>query len=599
MACAVVAVAEVDVDEIEVFPGDPIVITAIGEPARESEVPFGINAISAEELDLAAVGNLADALVRAEGIHVRGYGGAGSLRTLSSRGGNSNQTLVLVDGQPINNHQGGDVDFNAVALEDVERVEVMAGPSSALYGANATAGVVNVITRSIPEEPRVSFRGDYGSFNEKGAELAAGLPVGPAGIDVGGNFRGSNGFRENDDFRGVGGHAKISYAVGEEGVLSLRGQYQTSELGVPGRLTLPSPHARQEDDFAGGNLGFTGPVSEAVSANARLYYKRQERHYVDPHPQYPTDDTHENHAGGGRGTLFYQLLEWNRLAAGGEYQQERTDSTALGERDGATWAAFAQEDLRFGEFTAVTGVRYDSSGIYGDAVSPRLGVRYRFNDYVSGRASAGRGFRAPTFNELFWPDTGFGGGNPDLKPEYCRTYEGGPVFTYRDIVKAEATYFYSDYRDLIGGWPPDNVARATVQGLELGLEAAPVPGLRELGTTVSGTYLASEDRDTGEALDYRPAYAGFGEIRYRQDLAEGVAVMPSVSVEAVGRQQYTDGPFKRWLDAYALLNARLAFGLYYAELYVAGSNLANREYQAVYDYPMPGRTFRGGLAVTF
>lgn len=608
LVCAAYAVTDVDVDEIDVFPGDPIVITAIGEPARESEVPFGINTISAEELNLSAAGNLADGLVRAEGIYVRGYGGAGSTRTLSTRGGYSKQTLVMVDGQPINSHQGGDVDFNAIALEDVERVEIMAGPSSALYGANATAGVVNVITRGVPEEPRLSFRGAYGSFDEVGAELAAASPVGPLGLDVGGNYRGSDGFRENenDDYKGVGGHAKLSYAVGDEGVLFLRGQYQTSELGVPGSLSYPSPLARQEDDLATVNLGITGAVSEAISANARLYYKTQKRHYSDADPVFPSDDTHKNYALGGRGTVFYQLLGWNRLAVGGEYENDRTDSTAIGERDGTTWAAFAQEDLRFGELTTVLGVRYDSSGIYGDAVSPRLGVKYRFGEYVSARASGGRGFRAPTFDELFWPDTGFGGGNPDLKPEYCWAYEAGPVFRYKGALKAELTYFYSDYEDLIGGWPPENVTRASIQGLELGVEAAPVPNLSGLGTTISATYLATEDKDTGEQLDYRPEYTGFGEIRYRHDFGGGAfAVTPSVSAELVGRQQYTDydpvtfEPFKAWLDAYALMNARLAFKVYYAELYVAGKNLTAREYQAVYDYPMPGRTVTGGVSVSF
>ena len=138
----------------------------------------------------------------------------------------------------------------------------------------------------------------------------------------------------------------------------------------------------------------------------------------------------------------------------------------------------------------------------------------------------------------------------------------------------------------------------------MGVEVAPVPNLSGLGTAVSATYLATEDKDTGEELDYRPEYTGFGEIRYRHDFGGGAfAVTPSVSTELVGRQQYTAGPvtqpFKAWLGAYALMNARLAFKVYYAELYVAAKNLTNQEYQTIYDYPMPGRTFRGGVSVSF
>jgi len=599
------AAAGVEVDEEDIFPGDPIVITAIGEPARESEVPFGISAVTAEELQLLAAENLAEGLVRAEGVYVREYGGPGASATLSMRGGFAKQTLVMVDGQPVNSHQGGEVDFNAVTLEDVERVEVMAGPSSALYGANATAGVVNVITRGVPAEPTVTFGGRYGTYNGVGTAVEAGVPFGRIGVTGGGNYRRSDGFRGNDDYEGEGGHLKLSYAVTEEATLSARGQYQTSELGVPGSLSFPSPSARQDDDFASVNVGFDGALGEGWSAEGRVYGKNQKRHYVDPAPIPPVDDTHRNGAVGGRGVVFRQITSWNRGALGGECEREATDSTAIGKRVGMTWAVFGQEDLRFDELTTVFGVRYDSSGIYGDAVSPRLGLKYRFNDYVSARASGGRGFRAPTFDELFWPDTGYGPGNPDLKPEYCWSYEAGPTLRWGPYFKVDVIYFYSNYDDLISGWPPDNVSRAFIRGGEVGFRAAPLPSLRGLQLDATATFLQTKDRETDEQLDYRPVHTEFAELRYRHDFGDGAfALTPSVSTELVGRQQYTDydpvtfEPFKVWLDAYALLNARLAFKVYYAEVYVAGKNLADKTYQTIYDYPMPGRTLYGGVTVT-
>ena len=591
--------AAVEVDEEDIFPGDPIVITAIGEPARESEVPFGISAVTAEELQLLAAENLAEGLVRAEGVYLREYGGPGAGATLSMRGGFAKQTLVMVDGQPVNNHQGGDVDFNAITLYDVERVEVMAGPSSALYGADATAGVVNVITRGVPDKATVTFGGRYGSFGDGSAGVVGAVPFGPASITLGGNYRRSDGFRDNDDYGGKGGSLKFSCAPSDNTSVHVRGQYNTSELGVPGSLSLPSPLARQEDDFAAVNAGFDGGRPDGLYGQARVYYKNQKRHYSDPDPVFPSDDTHKNRAAGGRATGFYQLLSWNRVGLGGEFEKDTTDSTAIGKRDGTTWAAFGQEDLRFSDFTSVIGVRYDSSGIYGDAVSPRLGLKYRFNDYVSARASGGRGFRAPTFDELFWPDTGFGGGNPDLKPEYCWAFEAGPTLRWGSYLKVDMVYFYSNYEDLISGWPPDNVARAFIRGGEVGFRAAPLPSLRGLQLDATATFLQTKDRETDEQLDYRPVHTEFAEVRYRHDFGGGAfALTPSVSTEIVGRQQYTDGVFKRWLDAYALLNARLAFKAYYAELYVGGKNLTGKTYQTIYDYPMPGRTLYGGVTVT-
>ncbi len=583
-------------DESKIFPGDPIVITAIAEPARASEVPFGIAALTADDIKSLAAGNVTEALVSAEGVHIREYGGFGSNRTVSLRGGAANQTLVMVDSAPLNNPQGGDVDFNVVSLEDIDRVEVMAGPSSALYGAGATAGVVNVITAGAPETPKLSFRGEGGSYGMWNGELGGGVPLGPAGITAGGNFRRTAGFRENDDYDGWGGHAKFIYGLGEGRDLWARGQYQKSDLGVPGTLTYPSLRARQNDVFAGGNVGFDGAVAGPVGASARLFYRNQDRRYADP--DFGTDEQHQTDSLGGRLINFIQLAPWNRLALGGEAEHARTVSTSIGGINADTWGALGQEDLRFGDFTTVAGVRYDRSGHYGDAVSPRFGVRYRFTDYFTARAAAGRGFRAPTFDELFWPQDQWGGGNPNLKPEYCWAYEVGPEFRWERFLSADVTYFRSDYRQLINGWPPENVGRAVIDGLEGAVEAAPVPALVDLRLNFSVTYLRTKDLATGEPLDYRPNVTAFGEVRYTHYWADDAwAFTPSASVETVGRQRYAGASGAAWLPSYTLLNARLALKVYYPEFYVAAKNIAAKQYQAIYDYPMPGRMFLAGLRV--
>jgi outer membrane cobalamin receptor len=582
-----------------VYLGDPLVITVFGEPTRASEVPFGVALVTAEELRDTPGMDLAASLTRAPGVYIREYGGYGASRTVSLRGAYAKQTLVMVDGEPVNSHQGGDVDFNAISLEDVERLEVMAGPSSALYGANATAGVVNVITRGLPAKPRLSMRGGYGTDDLGSAAVGAGLPLGNFGVNAGGNYRRYGGFRENDDYAGAGGNLKLMYGAPGDKDISLGGHYQESEVGVPGSLTYPSPEARQADRYVNGTAVFNGSWTDALTTDARLFVTNQKRHYTDP--SLTTDDTHKNDVWGGRTAGFYEWAAWNRMGLGGEYEREKTVSTSIGDHVANSWAVFGQEDLRFGKFSTVVGARYDKSGVYGAVVSPRAGVRYRFGDAVSVRAAAGRGFRAPTFDELFWPQGPFGGGNPDLKPEYCWTYEAGPTFSWRSRARLELTYFRSDYTDLINGWPPDNVGRALIDGGEGSLDAAPLAVLPGLTTTVAATYLRTKDKDTGEKLDYRPSYTAFGEVKYRQPLGEHYAVTPAISADAVGRQQYTytdPATYEtstRELAAYTLLGARLGVRLYGAEVYVAGKNLAGKQYQTIYDYPMPGRQWEGGV----
>lgn len=581
---------------------DPLVITAVGTPARESEVPFGVETVAASDIRIMGATDLPEALVAAPGIAVREYGGPGATRTLALRGGLAKQTLVMIDGQPLNNPQGGDVDFNAIPLGDVSRVEVMSGASSALYGANATAGVVNVITRGGVEKPTLHLNAAGGSFGSKDADLRGAAPLGPMTIAAGGNYRAGDGFRENDDYDSKGGHTKLSWALPFDRELSLRAGYQVSEVGVPGSLTYPSRLARQDDKLLSFNAGFEGALAGDWSSSTRLFFKGQKRHYVDP--DYLTDANHQARSIGGRTLIFKPLATWNRAAFGGEFEHATVESDSIGDNFRDLGGIILQDEITTGRVKAVAGARYDRVRDTG-VVSPRAGVRYEFTEVVSARASAGRGFRVPTFDELFWPDQGYGGGNPDLTPEFVWTYEAGPAFRFGRFANVELTYFRSDYEDLINGWPPENVDSAVIQGGEGRILASPLAAWPGFEVLISGTYLDARDKTTSERLDNRPRYTGFGEVSYRAAMGEHYTLTPSVSVESSGKSQYsyidpvTFLTSKRELPAYNLLNARLAFKAYFAEIFMEGKNLGDEEYQIIYDYPVPGRTFRGGVDIGF
>ena len=581
---------------------DPLVITAVGTPARESEVPFGVETIAASDIRVMGAADLPEALVSAPGVAVREYGGPGANRTVALRGGLAKQTLVLVDGQPLNNPEGGDVDFNAIPLGDVSRVEVMSGASSALYGANATAGVVNVITRGGVEKPTFHVNASGGSFGAKDADLSGAVPLGAVTAAVGGNYRRGDGFRENDDFEGKGGHAKFSWTLPEDRVLSLRTSYQVSEMGVPGSLSFLSPRARQDDKMLSINSAYDGVISGDWSSSGRLYYKDQKRRYINPN--LTMDLRYQSRSAGGRALVFRRLTDWIRAAVGGEFEHAVVDSDSIGRDLRDIGGVLVQDEITSRRANVVAGARYDQVRDLG-VVSPRAGIRYEFTEIISARASAGRGFRAPTFDELFWPDEGFGGGNPNLKPEFVWTYEAGPAFRFGRYANVELTYFRSDYDDLINGWPPENVDRAVIQGGEGKVAASPLAALPAFEAVVSGTYLDAKDKSTGEWLDNRPRYTGFAEICYRAGFGDHYGLTPSVCVEGAGRSQYTySDPVtfetsKRELPAYTLYNVRLAFKAYFAEFYVEGKNLGDEEYQVVYDYPLPGRTFRAGADVGF
>ncbi|UCE26566.1 MAG: TonB-dependent receptor, partial [Candidatus Coatesbacteria bacterium] len=268
-------------------------------------------------------------------------------------------------------------------------------------------------------------------------------------------------------------------------------------------------------------------------------------------------------------------------------------------------------------------LRYDQNEHYGSQVNPRVGARYRFTDWLSARGAVGRGFRAPTFDELFWPDTGFYAGNPNLKPEENWSYEGGAEFAYPGKgTSLEVTYFRSDYSNLIVNTAddddpyllkPENVAEALISGIEAGGETSPLAlfgvGAPQLGVSASLTHLleakGTSDGGEPEGLDYRPATSVFLEFSYVQPLNGAFSVVSEFNVRYVSRSQYTYvDPYtyeaeKRFLEPYTLAGTRIAARFFGVEPYFAVKNLGDVAYQTIYDYSMPGRTFAGGVTFSY
>jgi len=613
-----------EVEDIELMPGEPIVITVVGAPMPESEVPFGVDVITGAEMSLLEPDDLGDAVVGAPGVHVREWGGLGAVSSISVRGGKGNETLVLIDGQQINNPQGGDVNISSIPLGDVERVEILSGASSALYGADAAAGVVNIITGKAADEPEFRFDGSYGTYNTVKGEVRGGVPLGPAWAAFGGDYKTSDGCRlnGNDDYEGRTFFAGSVYEFLTNQEVSGRIQFYKGEVGSPGPLSFEDATARLRDDDLYSNVRYAGSLADGLySLDAAFYYNEIDRRYESA--LWGIDDRHKNQFYGTGLRNYFRPGEWNRVCAGVEFGRAKTDSTSVGRVDEYNYAFIVQDEIDVRGLNVVAGLRYDRNEHYGSQLNPRVGGRYGFTDWFSARGAAGRGFRAPTFDELFWPDTGFYAGNPNLKPEENWSYEGGAEFTYQGRgTSLEFTYFRSDYKDLIVNVPdaddpylvkPENVAEALISGIELGCEASPLTlfGIKapHFGVSASLTHLleakGKTEGEEPEGLDYRPVTSVFLECSYVQPLSRAFSVVSEFNVRYVSNSQYTyvdPNTFetgKRFLKPYALAGTRIAARFYGVEPYLAVRNLGDVSYQTVYDYPMPGRTFNGGVTFSY
>ncbi|UCE26469.1 MAG: TonB-dependent receptor, partial [Candidatus Coatesbacteria bacterium] len=339
--CAAVADSE-EIDEIEVMPGEPIVITVVGVPMPESEVPFGVDVITGAEMSLLEPDDLGDAVVAAPGVRVREWGGLGAVSSIAVRGGKGNETLVLIEGQPINNPQGGDVNISSIPLGDVERVEILSGASSALYGADAAAGVVNVVTGGRADEPEFHLDSSYGTYNTFKGEVRGGAPLGLAWAAFGGDYKRSDGYRRNDDYEGRTFFAGSICELTPNHEVSGRLQFYKSEVGSPGPLSFEDTTARLRDDDLYSNVRYAGSLADGLySLDAAFYYNEIDRCYESS--LWGIDDRHENRFYGTNVRNYVRPAAWNRFCAGVEFGRAKTDSTSVG-RVGEYSYAFLVQD---------------------------------------------------------------------------------------------------------------------------------------------------------------------------------------------------------------------------------------------------------------
>jgi vitamin B12 transporter len=586
---------------VPVFHED-VVVTASADAEVRADVPAAVTVIDGEEIEARQSHDLADLLGSVPGLSVVQAGSPGQQTSLFTRGTNSNQTLLLWNGIPLNDPYFGGANWQFVPLDGVSRVEVVRGPFSALYGSDAVGGVIQVITGTRQGGTRQGGTVDVeaGDNAYKRGGVAAGFDLGRARLDLTGHVRRGDGEFANDSFDSEEGVARILFPVGTGSSLGLMVRANDSQTGIPFSGVTPTPERNiswQEREVAvpfrseQGSWGVEAQVSRTDFDSA--FRDRQDT------SGFGSSDTRS------RGLRGRAVATWHgsgasddlRFAFGTEVQ--RLEVTALSgsftNLDGAhqrTWAAFGQASWGAGPIRLDLGLRRDNNDVYGGQTSLRTGAVVKLGDDTRLRGSYGEAFRAPALGDLFFP----GSGNPDLKPERDASYEAGlehEAGGWRFAV----TGFENRLRNLIdfdlATFRSVNVGRARIRGVEAEV------GVRKGIVTASldGTWMDPKDLDTGLELLRRPKRSAhltvtarpgrwtlsavgrwIGEREDLDPVTFANAVNPSYTrVDVAARWQAY-----RWLSPYARVE-----------------NAADEKYSAALGFPSPGRTWIGGLAFDF
>jgi vitamin B12 transporter len=559
---ASVAVAQ---ETADTFPLREVVVTATRFPQVLGTVPAAVTVIGADEFNRLGLRNVADVLRTVSGAAIVQGGSYGALSSLFLRGGESDYVQVLLDGVQINS-PGELFDFSALSLENVDRVEVVKGPASVLYGSDAVAGVIQLFSRTDARRTRAHVTALAGRGNRVGAGATGSFGSLDARAEISGGDRSlsySAGLThfDTDGILAYNNHHKLT--SGSVRLAAVRGG---SDVALSGRLTRNLFHyptdgagnlvdANQFHDADAFAFGLDGGhrFSGKTELRAQLSWSRN-RDHIDDMPDGAADTlgfygflSDEDFRRRSMDVRVNQTLGRAIITVGGELEAQTRNGSSTSEsqfgpfessadNERSNQAAYAQLVGTLGTATLHGGVRLDHNDPFGDFFTYRVGVSYEAARVLRLRGSLGTGFKEPRFFEQF--SEGFGArGNPRLEPEQSRSAEVGADLSVRHFTFG-ATAFDQTFRDLIQyTFMPvtadsvnyTNVGEVSARGLEL--EARYAHGLASV--RASFTMLDTEVTDAGDGND--PLYAQGERLirRPRQTAALAAQFGAAFSIGAV------------------------------------------------------------------
>jgi vitamin B12 transporter len=566
---------------------DAVVVTATRVPKRFSELVNDVTVLTREELDRAGHSSLTNVLQGVPGIEVTQAGGFGGTAQVFLRGANAGHTLFLVDGMRVGSASTGLTAIENLPLEQIERIEVLRGPASSLYGSDAIGGVVQVFTRSGRGDPGFNAFAGYGTHNT--VQLGGGYGSERDGT----RFSVQAGANATDGITAVRNPASTSFNPDADRYQNLNATAQLAHrLWAGQEIGLRAFHSEGKKHFDASPRTFDHRLTESLTSIAgfvRNQFTRNWRSHLTVGTS--ADDltsiqsattqdvfkTHQNQATWQNDFptslgLFIASLEYLGEHVGG--------ATPFPVKDRAVNSLLTGYQQALGAHQLQASLRRDDNTQFGSHDTWQLGYGYRFTRRFRAWANAGTAYKAPTFNQLYFP----GFGNASLEPEQSKGVEIGAQFTPAAL-QYSAVYYRNKIDDLIvnSGVPlrPFNIDKADIQGVTLSAGG----DVKSTSITASLDLQKPEDGVTHSMLPRR--------ARRHASLA---ATVPALGGRASGEVlassvRYNDTANLQRMGGYGVVN--LAYECLVGKawkLFARLNNMADKRYELVRDFNVPGRT---------
>ncbi len=621
--------AAADTEEPETLA--PVIVTATSIETPVNRIGSSVTVIGSDQLEDLGSNSIVEALRQVPGLSLTQTGPAGGPVDILMRGGRPDFTLVMIDGVKLLD-QIGQADLAHITPDNIERIEVVRGPQSALHGADALSGIINIITKKGSGDPQLevsvlggnldnnletfSFSGSTESFNYS----VAGSHFGTSNVDD----------LDNDDYDNFVLSARAGFEIEDEVDLSFIFRYQTADAGNPGstRFIPEDPDDELESRDMTFAVQYDQQLTDIWDHFLQISFSDQTLKAEDPVDQDGpfgfNDAFFENDTVFIRHALNYkhdvQVLEDHVLTVGIDWEHEEADivsvsdsPTEIIDETRQNLGLYVQAALSFFDrLDVVAGVRHDDNSEYGSEVSPRINANYLLVETDTRlKASYGEGIKNPTFLDLFFDAPPWFFANPDLEPEKSKAWDVGVEQTLCDgKLIVGATYFHTDYDELISSvesapfvYTLDNLNTAESEGVELELVAQLPYHLTLRGAY---TYTDTED-DEGEDLtrvskDHVSLNLNYSHERWMVNLD---AIYASKRKDNLFAYVDDDGDFVNDItqedaDGYVKVDLAAEYALN-DNITILGSiqNLFDEDIEEVLGYESPGISFLAGVRGVF
>ncbi len=581
---------------------DDVFVTATRTPLSVESSVVPVQVVDREQIERSQAVSLLDLLRGRAGLDFANQGGTGKITSLFLRGTNSNQVLVLVDGVRVGSATSGMAALQDLPVDQIERIEIVRGPRSSLYGSEAIGGVVQVFTRNAGKGLQQNLSLTAGSNRLRQASAGFSNRGERGWISAQGGYQKTDGINacngssllfqgcyveepDRDGYRNTSINVRAGYALTD--ALSLEGHVlDASSFNEYDGSVFGGNEAENRQQVYGGKLAWKASDTFGLTAQVGRNRDEADNYFADAGGRTFASafDTRRDTASVQGDFLF---AAGQQLSAGVDWQNDQvTSSTAYDVADRDNTGVFVEYQGRFGAHSLQSSVRNDDNEQFGNHTTGSLGYGFAFGNGLRLTASAGTGFKAPTFNDLYYP----GFSNPDLKPEESRSLNLG-IAQYADDWNWTFDAYETRVDQLIGydsNFNIVNVAEARIRGAEL----TGYLSLAGFDINAQASFTDPRDRTAGAAT-YDKLLARRARSSGRIDVDRGFGPL-RLGITAAGYGHRFDNAANTVrLAGYGTVDLRVEYAINDAwSLQARAANVFDRAYETIAWYNQPGREYQ-------